>query len=143
MRRPRIADFPADNLYLSTGGYPVLVETKLWRNPQARREVVSQALDYVKDLVNRDFAWLAERWIEHARSRGLLQLAPGDGPMLNVKKETPLAGRRAADAIGGGVHQLLKEIFYYRLRRSGTSASRATRSSNRGSACKARPARTA
>jgi len=23
-----------DNLYLSTGGYPVIVETKLWRNPR-------------------------------------------------------------------------------------------------------------
>ncbi|MEO0414057.1 MAG: hypothetical protein AAF226_03780, partial [Verrucomicrobiota bacterium] len=33
-----------DNLYLSTAGYPVLVETKLWRNPQARREVLSQTL---------------------------------------------------------------------------------------------------
>jgi len=39
-----------DNLYLSTAGYPVLVETKLWRNPQARREVLSQTLDYIKDL---------------------------------------------------------------------------------------------
>jgi hypothetical protein len=35
-----------DNLYISTGGYPVIVETKLWRNPQARREVLSQVLDY-------------------------------------------------------------------------------------------------
>jgi hypothetical protein len=28
-----------DNLYLSTAGYVVVVETKLWRNPQSRREV--------------------------------------------------------------------------------------------------------
>ena len=31
-----------DNLYLSTMGYIVVVETKLWRNPQGRREVVSR-----------------------------------------------------------------------------------------------------
>lgn len=43
-----------DNLYLSTGGYAVLVETKLWRNPQARREVLSQTLDYIKDLARED-----------------------------------------------------------------------------------------
>jgi len=102
---------PIDNLYLSTGGYPVLVETKLWRNPQARREVVSQAHDYVKDLANRDFAWLAERWREHARSRGLLQLAPGDGPMLTVKKRNAPCGasgrrchrRRGASATQGDI----------------------------------------
>jgi hypothetical protein len=51
-----------DNLYLSTGGYPVLVETKLWRNPEARREVLSQTLDYIKDLARKDFEWLQEQW---------------------------------------------------------------------------------
>ena len=33
---------PIDNLFISKEGYPVLVETKLWRNPQAKREVVAQ-----------------------------------------------------------------------------------------------------
>lgn len=51
-----------DNLYLSTGGYPVLVETKLWRNPQARREVLSQTLDYIKDLATKDFEWFQNQW---------------------------------------------------------------------------------
>jgi hypothetical protein len=51
-----------DNLYLSTGGYPVLVETKLWRNPQARREVLAQTLDYIKDITRKNFDWLQEQW---------------------------------------------------------------------------------
>jgi hypothetical protein len=51
-----------DNLYLSTGGYPVIVETKLWRNPQARREVLSQVLDYVKEIVEKDYEWLSQQW---------------------------------------------------------------------------------
>lgn len=51
-----------DNLYLSTGGYPVIVETKLWRNPQARREVLSQTLEYVKEVVQKDFEWFAQQW---------------------------------------------------------------------------------
>ena len=58
-----------DNLYLSTGGYPVVVETKLWRNPQARREVLSQVLDYVKEIVARDFEWLEEQWREFNKQR--------------------------------------------------------------------------
>lgn len=39
-----------DNLFLSPQGYLTLVETKLWRNPQARREVVGQIIDYAKEL---------------------------------------------------------------------------------------------
>ncbi len=60
-----------DNLYLSTAGYVVLIETKLWRNPQSRREVVSQVLDYVKDIVTRDFEWLDSVWRQFAHERGL------------------------------------------------------------------------
>lgn len=39
-----------DNLMVTPEGGIVVVETKLWRNPQARREVVGQVLDYAKDL---------------------------------------------------------------------------------------------
>ncbi len=44
-----------DNLYLTPTGEIVLVETKLWRNVQARREVVAQALDYVAALMTMRF----------------------------------------------------------------------------------------
>jgi hypothetical protein len=39
-----------DNFLVTPSGLPVLVECKLWRNPEARREVVSQILDYAKEL---------------------------------------------------------------------------------------------
>lgn len=35
-----------DNLFISTSGYLVLIETKLWRNPEAKRQVITQAIDY-------------------------------------------------------------------------------------------------
>ena len=41
---------PADILYVTLTGQIVLVETKLWRNPESRREVVAQILDYAKEL---------------------------------------------------------------------------------------------
>lgn len=41
---------PIDNFLITPTGLPVLVECKLWKNPQARREVVGQALDYAKEL---------------------------------------------------------------------------------------------
>ena len=49
-----------DNLFMSQRGYPVLVETKLWRNPEARRTVVAQALDYASALSEWDFMRLDE-----------------------------------------------------------------------------------
>lgn len=42
---------PIDNLLMTSAGLPVLVECKLWRNPEGRREVVGQILDYSKELM--------------------------------------------------------------------------------------------
>lgn len=39
-----------DNFMVTPTGLPVLVECKLWRNPEMRRQVVSQILDYAKEL---------------------------------------------------------------------------------------------
>ena len=44
-----------DNLYITGTGDLVLAECKLWRNPQARREVVAQALDYVAALTRLSY----------------------------------------------------------------------------------------
>lgn len=44
-----------DNLYLTPSGEIIFVETKLWRNVQARREVVAQALDYVSALMRTSY----------------------------------------------------------------------------------------
>ena len=44
-----------DNFFISSKGYLVLVETKLWRNPEARREVVGQIIDYAKDIKEWDY----------------------------------------------------------------------------------------
>lgn len=41
---------PIDNFLVTPSGLPVLIECKLWRNPEMRRQVVSQILDYAKEL---------------------------------------------------------------------------------------------
>lgn len=46
-----------DNLYVTPTGNIVLVETKLWRNQEARRTVVAQIIDYAKGLRR----WNSER----------------------------------------------------------------------------------
>lgn len=52
---------PIDNLFLSPQGHLTIVETKLWRNPEARREVVGQIIDYAKDVSRWSFDDLERR----------------------------------------------------------------------------------
>lgn len=44
-----------DNLFVTPEGNLVLVEVKLWENPEARRKVVAQALDYATALFRLDY----------------------------------------------------------------------------------------
>jgi len=41
---------PLDNLFINELGMLTLVECKLWRNPEARRKVVGQILDYAQEF---------------------------------------------------------------------------------------------
>jgi hypothetical protein len=49
-----------DNLFISPNGRITLVETKLWRNPQATREVVAQVLDYATRLSHLSYSGLED-----------------------------------------------------------------------------------
>jgi len=48
-----------DLVCVTTAGKIVLIETKLFRNPEARRQVVSQILDYAKEMTSWRFEQLA------------------------------------------------------------------------------------
>lgn len=76
-----------DNLMVTASGLPILVECKLWRNPEGRREVVGQILDYAKEL---------SRWsssdLQREVSRRLKR--PGN-PLLDLIRE---AGHEADEA---------------------------------------------
>ncbi len=59
-----------DNLFVSANGSLTLVECKLWRNPEARREVVGQALDYAKEFASWQYEDLAQAIKETTNSGG-------------------------------------------------------------------------
>jgi hypothetical protein len=61
---------PADIVFVTPTGQVVLVETKLWRNPQARREVVGQILDYAKQLTSWTYEVFDQKAALAARSEG-------------------------------------------------------------------------
>jgi len=67
---------PIDNFMVTPSGLPVLVECKLWRNPEARREVVSQILDHAKEL---------SRWSSSDVQREVSRRLKRDGnPLLDL-----------------------------------------------------------
>lgn len=60
---------PIDLVLITETGLPVLVETKLWRNPEARRGAIVQILDYAKEVSG----WSPEQFddaVKRARKDG-------------------------------------------------------------------------
>jgi hypothetical protein len=68
-----------DNLYLTAEGDIVLAECKLWRNPESRREVLSQIIDYARDLAG----WSYED-LERAARNGLGSRISADCRLVDV-----------------------------------------------------------
>lgn len=114
-----------DILYATPEGRLVIVETKLWRNPEARRTVVTQTLDYAKELASWGFEDLTR---EVARSQGaqgkeLIEIVRGIHPTLNERDfidrmtVTLTTGRFllliVGDGIREGVHALTQFLDRY------------------------------
>jgi len=59
---------PLDILYVTREGRLVIVEAKLWRNPEARRKVVAQIIDYAAELGRWSYTDL-EREVSKRRGR--------------------------------------------------------------------------
>lgn len=102
-----------DNLYLTPSGGIVLVETKLWRNVQARREVVAQALDYHSSLMKIGFEAF-EAAVLKARGDGVRSLhelvadqpdAIDEAAFVDAVSVNLARGRPLVIALGDGIRQ--------------------------------------
>lgn len=74
---------PLDLLCVNARGYLTLVETKLWRNPQARREVVGQLIDYAKEIAR----WSYGDLVDAIRLAGTRRFAPDADPLVALARE--------------------------------------------------------
>jgi hypothetical protein len=83
---------PIDVVYVTRDGRPVIVEAKLWRNPEARRKVVGQILDYAKELSRWTFEDFdaAVRRARHREDRGA---AKGVLEVMGAAANTPEAAQ--------------------------------------------------
>ena len=66
-----------DLLYSTPAGYLTIVETKLWDNPEARRQVVAQIIDYATEISYWSFD-------ELRAAIGKSQNENGDLPMIDI-----------------------------------------------------------
>jgi hypothetical protein len=76
-----------DNLLLTPNGDIVLVECKLWRNPEARREVVAQIIDYAKEISG----WTYEKFEDAIRRAETV----GEEPESTPRRLYDLAAARS------------------------------------------------
>jgi hypothetical protein len=111
-------------LYTSPQGYLTLVETKLWRNPQARREVVGQIVDYAKELANWSFDDLDEavRQAKHPTGmtgKGILELLDAEDKLgdeshvIDTITRNLQRGRLLLLIVGDGIRERVEAISSY------------------------------
>ena len=83
---------PVDVVYVTRTGRPVIVEAKLWRNPESRRKVIGQILDYAKELSRWNYETFdaavrrARRAEDGESPKGLVEL-------MGLAKDSPEAAR--------------------------------------------------
>ncbi len=116
-----------DNFMVTASGLPVLVECKLWKNPEARREVVGQILDYAKVLsrwtasdLQREASKQLKRegntLLELVRAAGhdVDEMAFNDALSLNLRR-----GRFLLLIVGDGIREGVEAIAEYLQNHSG------------------------
>lgn len=100
---------PIDNLLLTQSGHIVVVETKLWRNPQARREAVAQILDYAKHLLDWTYEDVERLWRQRARGDAslfeamTLQDTPSEADWVDRINNHLAAGEMVLLIVGDGI----------------------------------------
>jgi hypothetical protein len=129
---------PIDNFLVTPSGLPVLVECKLWRNPEARREVVSQILDYAKEL---------SRWSSPDIQREVSNRLKRNGnPLLDIVRavDPSVDEQRFHDAltanlrrfllliVGDGIREGVEAIAEYLQTHAGLSLRDAEQAGRRG-----------
>ena len=121
-REMRVKGGYVDNVFISPEGYLTLVETKLYRNPQARREVVGQIIDYAKDLSQWTFSELdAAVRTANSDGRGVLEVLTtaertepdNEGQLIYAIDRGLRRGEMLLLIVGDGIHESVEDMAEY------------------------------
>ena len=116
-----------DALYVNPLGRLTLAEFKLWRNPQARREVIGQILDYAKELASWRYADLQREVSRTLRRKGnvLFELIRTHTPAVNEAEFIDNVTRHLKRGefllliVGDGIREDVEDIVGFVQRHSG------------------------
>lgn len=103
-----------DNVFITSNGGLILIEAKLWRNPQARREVVAQAMEYASAVFRMDYesferTALKARESELKRYTSLYELvrahdpSAGEPEFVEALSRNLARGRAVIAVVGDGI----------------------------------------
>jgi hypothetical protein len=119
-----------DNFMVTPSGLPVLVECKLWRNPEGRREVVGQILDYAKELSRWSSSDLQREVNRRLKRDGnpLLEMVRAVDPEIDeIQFNDALTanlrrGRFLLLIVGDGIREGVEAIAEYRTHTQGCTS---------------------
>lgn len=108
---------PVDGLFISPDGLITLVEAKLWRNPEARRVVVAQILDYAKHLSAWTYDELDEQ-VRKVRGKGVWTVVAdanqdgvlGEDEFIDAVTRNLRRGRFLLLLVGDGIRESVEEM---------------------------------
>ncbi len=114
-----------DNLFVSPKGRLAIVETKLWRNPQATREVLAQILEYASHLAAFSYEELesacraakdsrmksGESLYEYAKNAFGEAEVPDESRFVDLVHKNLSTGRFLLLIVGDGIRQDLERIL--------------------------------
>lgn len=117
---------PLDVLFVTPAGRLCVVEAKLWRNPEARRKVIGQILDYAKELSAWSYEDLQREVIRVTGRKGnaLFDIAREHCPDIDEKafcdgvSQSLSAGRFLLLIVGDGIREGVGAITEF-IERSG------------------------
>ena len=116
-----------DALYVNPLGRLTLAEFKLWRNPQARREVIGQILDYAKELASWRYADLQREVSRTLKRKGnvLYELirqhvpTPNEAEFVDNVTRHLKRGEFLLLIVGDGIREDVEDIVSFVQRHSG------------------------
>lgn len=91
---------PVDLAFINPDGLLTLVECKLWRNPEARRKVVAQVLDYARSISRWTYADLQREVAKATRMLGNVPFALVQAKHPGLEKVRICRCRCKIDAFG-------------------------------------------
>lgn len=112
---------PVDALFVSPTGGITIVEAKLWRNPEARREVLGQIIDYATALSSWSYGQLdaacaaasGRSLYELVSTSGQDGLSDGEAGFIDAVSRNLAHGRFLLLVVGDGIREDVQRMASY------------------------------